>query len=242
MNRRPLIALAALLCTLTAVLPRPNAAHGQGSGGTVPITPEEVVRGDPSSPRISLIFNVGAGHTVAESSLETLRDRDVRTTFYIMGWWAERNPDALARIAAEGHEIASHGHSVFDLTQVSDAAIIQDLEAADRAISAVTGRTTRPLWNPSAGNRDARVRRVVASIGYRPTFWTIDSFDWQQNASADSVYRRVMDNISNGAIVELHYDSPRTTSSTAATLGRLIDDLRARGYQPVTMTELIVGS
>jgi hypothetical protein len=45
MNRRPLIALAALLCTLTAVLPRPNAAHGQGSGGTVPITPEEVVRG-----------------------------------------------------------------------------------------------------------------------------------------------------------------------------------------------------
>jgi peptidoglycan/xylan/chitin deacetylase (PgdA/CDA1 family) len=174
--------------------------------------------------------------------LDTLRDRGLRTTFFVLGWWAERFPEILARIAADGHEVASHGHSVFDLTRVSDAEVIADLERADAAIAAVTGRSTRPLWSPSAGYRDARVRRLAASIGFRPIFWTLDSGDWRENATADGVYRRVMDNTVNGAIVVLHFDSPTTTASTAAVLGSIIDDLRARGFEPVTVTDLLVGA
>ena len=200
------------------------------------------MRGDPSSPRVALVVNVGAGYTPAVSMLDTLRDRGLRTTFFVLGWWAEDHPDLLARIAADGHEVASHGHSVFDLTRVSDAEVIADLERADAAIAAVTGHTTRPLWSPSAGYRDARVRRLAASLGYRPIYWTIDSGDWQTTATADGVYRRVMDRTVNGAIVVLHFDSPTTETSTAAVLGRLIDDLRARGFQLVTVTELLVGN
>jgi peptidoglycan/xylan/chitin deacetylase (PgdA/CDA1 family) len=205
------------------------------------VSAEEVVRGDAASPRVSLVINVGAGHTPAESMIDTLRERGLRTTFFVLGWWAERHPALLARIAADGHEVASHGHSVFDLTRVSDAEVIADLERAEAAISAVTGRTTRPLWSPSAGYRDARVRRLAASIGFRPIYWTVDSRDWQPQATADSVYRRVMDETVNGAIVVLHFDSPTTTTTTAAVLGRLIDDLRARGFELVTVTELLTG-
>src|SRR5437764_5390305 len=158
--------MAALLCVTSTW---PAAVSGQAdAAATVPVSPEEVVRGDASSPRIVLAINVGAGSTPAESMLDTLRERGVRTTFFVLGWWAERFPDILTRMAADGHEIASHGHSVFDLTRVSDAAVVADLEAADAAISAVTGHTTRPLWSPSAGYRDARVRALAARLGYRP--------------------------------------------------------------------------
>ena len=75
----------------------------------------------------------------------------------MLGWWAERQQTILKRIADDGHEVASHGHSVFDLTKVSDAAVRADLENADAVISAVTGKTTRPLWSASASARDARV-------------------------------------------------------------------------------------
>jgi peptidoglycan-N-acetylglucosamine deacetylase len=208
---------------------------------SVPVSADEVVRGNPASPRISLVVNVGAGYTPAVSMLDTLRERGLRTTFFVLGWWADRHPEILARIGADGHEVASHGHSVFDLTRVSDAEVAADLEAAERAIAGVTGRTTRPLWSPSAGYRDARVRRIAASLGYRPIYWTVDTLDWQPQATAAGVYQRVMDLTTNGAIVVLHFDSPATTTSTAAVLGQLIDDLRARGFELVTITELLTG-
>jgi peptidoglycan/xylan/chitin deacetylase (PgdA/CDA1 family) len=205
----------------------------------VEVSPDEVVRGDPSKPNITLAINVGAGSEPAVSMLDTLRDKGVRTTFFVLGWWADRQPEILRRIAADGHEVASHGHSVFDLTTVSDAEVRADLERADASISAVTGKTTRPLWSASAGARDARVRQVAASIGYRPIYLTVDSLDWTLDATADSVYQRVMERTVNGAIVVCHFDSPTTVRSTAVALPRLIDDLRAAGFSLVTITDLL---
>src|SRR5438067_8406198 len=146
----------------------------QVSAPSVPASADEVLHGDPSLPNVALVFNVGAGFEPATSILDSLDDRQERATFFVMGWWADRHPDVLRQIADRGHEIASHGHTIFDLTQASDAQVRADLEAADAAIGAVTGRTTRPLWSPSAGYQNARVRAVAASLGYRPILWTID--------------------------------------------------------------------
>ena len=104
---------------------------------------------------------------------------------------------------------------------------------------AVTGRTTRPLWSPSAGYRDARVRAIAANLGYRPILWTVDSADWTLEATPESVYSHVMNGATNGAIVVLHFDSPTTRNSTAEVLPALIDNLRGAGYRLVTITELL---
>ena len=212
-----------------------------GPARAVEVSDEEVVRGDPSRPNVSLVINVGAGSEPAVSMLDTLKEKGLRTSFFVLGWWAEREPGRtiLKRIADDGHEVASHGHSVFDLTKVSDAAVRADLENADAVISAVTGKTTRPLWSASAGARDARVNRIAASLGFRPIYLTVDSLDWTQDATADSVYNRVMERTVNGAIVVLHFDSPTTVRSTAGALPRLIDDLRAKGFSLMTVTELL---
>lgn len=206
---------------------------------TVEVSPEEVVRGNPDRPNITLVINVGAGHEVGLSMLDTLKEKGYKTTFFILGWWADRNPDIVKRIAADGHEIASHGHTVFDLTTVSDAAVREDLERADASLSSITGKTTRPLWSASAGARDARVNRIAASLGYRPIYLTVDSLDWTYEATADSVYNRVMERTGNGAIVLMHFDSPTTVRSTAVALPRLIDDLRGAGFNLVNITDLL---
>jgi peptidoglycan/xylan/chitin deacetylase (PgdA/CDA1 family) len=208
---------------------------------TVPVSDEEVVRGDPARPWVSLVINAGAGHTPATEMLATLRERRVWTTFFLMGWWAERQPELVARIAAEGHEVASHGHAIFDLTRASDADVVEDLERADAVISAASGRSTRPLWSPSAGYRDARVRRLAASIGYRPIFWTLDSGDWRPESTAAGVRDRVLGNASNGAIIVMHFDSPRSADTLAPVLPAMIDGLREQGYRLVTITELVTG-
>ena len=117
-----------------------------------------------------------------------------------------------------------------------------DLESADLAISAVIGRSTRPLWSPSAGYRDARVRAIAASLGYRPILWTVDSADWTLEATPESVYSHVVNGARNGAIVVLHFDSPTTRASTAEVLPAIIDTLRTTGYRLVTITELLTTS
>src|SRR5438132_7695326 len=99
-------ALLMFFIGVACALPAPLGAQADTQPPTVPVSAEEIVRGDASRPWVSLVFNAGAGYTPAAVILDTLRERDVRTTFFIMGWWAERQPALVARIAEEGHEIA----------------------------------------------------------------------------------------------------------------------------------------
>lgn len=212
--------------------PTPRAKH-------VPVSDEEIWHGPSDQARVSLVINAGAGYEPADEILDVLASRHVHATFFLMGWWAEQHPDLVRRIQAGGHEIGSHGYKVFDLTQVSDAEVAADLEHADAVIRAITGASTRPLWSASAGYRDDRVRAIAARLGYRPIYWTVDSGDWREDATADGVLRRALDGAANGAIIVFHLDSPRSRTVTAAVLGQVIDGLRARGLEPVTITELV---
>jgi peptidoglycan/xylan/chitin deacetylase (PgdA/CDA1 family) len=234
------LAPLSLLLLLLALLACPAAvlAH-ERSEPSVPVSDAAVVSGDPNLANVALVFNVGAGFEPATAILDTLADHQQHATFFVMGWWAARHPDVLRQIAGGGHEIASHGHSIFDLTQATDAQVRDDLESADAAISAVTGRTTRPLWSPSAGYHDARVRGIAASLGYRPITWTVDSGDWTGEATAESVYSHIVNGASNGAIIVLHFDSPTSVDTTAQVLPAAIDTLRSAGFRLVTITELL---
>jgi polysaccharide deacetylase family protein (PEP-CTERM system associated) len=54
--------------------------------------------------------------------LEIFSDAGTRATFFVLGWVADRVPDLVRRIAAQGHEVASHGYGhrlVYDLTRRS---------------------------------------------------------------------------------------------------------------------------
>lgn len=217
----------------------PVATPAPAPAKRVPVSASEILRGPAGEPRVGLVINAGSGFPPAEELLEILAAKGVKTTFFLMGWWAERNPALVRRISDDGHEIASHGYQVFDLTLVSDAAVIDDLERADAVLSGITGRSTRPLWSPSAGYRDARVREIAARLGYRPILWTQDSGDWREDATAAGVYRQSMAGAFNGSIIVLHLDSPQSRAATAAVFGRLIDDLRAKGLEPVTISELV---
>ena len=221
------------LCALWLLCLAPSAT------AQVAVSDAEVLQGNPDVANVALVFNVGAGYTPATEILDILDEHHLHLTFFVMGWWAEKHPDVLRQIAEGGHEIASHGHSIFDLTQATDAEVRADLESADAAISAVTGRTTRPLWSPSAGYRNPRVRAVAANLGYRPILWTVDSADWTTEATPESVYSHVMNGAATGAIVVLHFDSPTTRNSTAEVLPALIDNLRGAGYRLMTITELL---
>ncbi|MGD9893207.1 MAG: polysaccharide deacetylase family protein [Dehalococcoidia bacterium] len=225
--------------TPSSPAPEPSPSPSPASHKRVPVSVEEILRGPADVPQVSLVINAGSGYPPADEILDILAAKGVKTTFFLMGWWAERNPELVRRIHDEGHEIASHGYRIFDLTLVTDAEIVADLERAEAVISGITGQSTRPLWSPSAGYRDARVRGIAARLGYRPILWTQDSGDWRDNATADGVFRQSIAGAVNGSIIVLHLDSPQSRTATATIFGRLIDALREQGLEPVTISELV---
>jgi polysaccharide deacetylase family protein (PEP-CTERM system associated) len=90
--------------------------------------------------------------------LDLLAEHGVRATFFVLGWVAERHPDLVRRIAAQGHEIASHSYWHRLVYELTPDAFREDLARArgvleDAAGVRVTGFrapsysvTSRSLW------------------------------------------------------------------------------------------------
>ncbi|MDQ3692045.1 MAG: polysaccharide deacetylase family protein [Chloroflexota bacterium] len=204
-----------------------------------PANPPYLVSGSPGCDRVALIFNIGVGADPATGILDTLLAADVPATMFVMGWWAEQDPPVLERMVQEGYLIGSHGYAANELPTLTDGDVLRDLDLAEAAVMEATGSPPAPYFTPYAAAIDARVRHLVADQGYLSVAWEVPAADYGADATEESVYARVMDNIYDGAIVELHLDGPASAQSTGRALPRLIDDLRARGYQFVTIPELL---
>lgn len=198
------------------------------------------IEGTPGCNRIALIFNVGQGFEPSTGILDILERHDVPATMFVMGWWAEKNPELLERMVDQGLEIGSHGEAGIPLTQRSDEDVVQDVRTAAAKISAVIGDDLGPAFTPYAAAMDDRVRALVASTGYLPVNWRVTSDDWDYDATAEAIWENVVPNAYDGAIVEFHFDGPATKTSTQRALPWVIDALSNRGYQFVTISDMML--
>jgi peptidoglycan/xylan/chitin deacetylase (PgdA/CDA1 family) len=204
------------------------------------VTPAVVVRHGREGRRwIALTFDAGsdAGYTAA--ILDLLATRHVRATFSVTGAFARANPALVARIAREGHVLVNHtdSHLSFtgrstNTTGLSSSERAAQLIRADGAISAITGATSRPWFRPPYGDIDAETPMDVARAGYSYVLlWTVDSLGWRGTAPS-TVVARCLDGATPGGILLLHVGS---ASTDAVALPGVIDGLRARGYELVTV-------
>jgi polysaccharide deacetylase family protein (PEP-CTERM system associated) len=100
--------------------------------------------------------------------LDLFAERGVNATFFVLGWVAERHPDLVRRIAANGHEVASHSYwhrLVYDLTPDQ---FREDLRRARGVIEDAIGRRVRGFRAPSYSvvERSLWALDVLADEGY----------------------------------------------------------------------------
>jgi peptidoglycan/xylan/chitin deacetylase (PgdA/CDA1 family)/uncharacterized protein YraI len=199
-----------------------------------------LVEGDTACKRVALTFNIGIGYTPSQSVLSTLTTKGAKATMFPMGWWAERGSAYLRQLDAAGFVIGTHGDQARFLTDQTDALIQQDTSDSITAIETVLGHPIDPYHTPYAADTDNRVRTVVSAMGLLPVGWRIAANDYASTATESDVYNRVMGSMYPGAVVEFHLDGPATEQSTARALPRIIDALRAQGYQLVTVPEMVI--
>ncbi len=101
-----------------------------------------------------------------EAILRILREAgDTRATFFILGWVAEREPELVRRIAAAGHEVASHGYNHELVYEQSEAAFRADVRASRELLQRLSGQAVVGYRAPSFSITEAGLR-ILAEEGF----------------------------------------------------------------------------
>ena len=185
---------------------------------------------------IALTFDDGpSSHT--SRLLDALNARGARATFFTTGRAVNANPHIAARIVSEGHEIACHAHTHPLLTNLSADAIRRELTNSRNAIYNATG-VFPALFRPPYGGQNSTVRSVAAEFNMPLIFWNIDTEDWRSR-NAQAILRTVVTangtpRVRDGDIILMH----DTVSATVEATIQIIDQLQARGFYFVTVSQL----
>jgi cellulose synthase/poly-beta-1,6-N-acetylglucosamine synthase-like glycosyltransferase/peptidoglycan/xylan/chitin deacetylase (PgdA/CDA1 family)/spore germination protein YaaH len=198
--------------------------------------------------KIALTFDDGPDPEWTPRILDILKTKHVPATFFIIGENAEMSPRLVQREIAEGHDVGNHTFTHPNLGDSPPGIVALELNATQRLFEALTGRSMRLFRAPYFGDAEPTTADELVPIaqaqqmGYISVGLHIDPNDWQR-PQADQVVARVMQQIATtnvdrkGQVVLLH-DGGGERSQTVAALPRIIDGLRAKGYQFVTVSQL----
>lgn len=104
-----------------------------------------------------------------ERILEMLSAAGARATFFVLGWVAERHPELVVAIHAQGHEVACHGYSHQVVHEMGPQVFREDLRRAKGILEEITGERVigyrAPSWSVSP--ETAWVFEVLAEEGFR---------------------------------------------------------------------------
>ncbi|MCZ8517298.1 polysaccharide deacetylase family sporulation protein PdaB [Paenibacillus filicis] len=185
---------------------------------------------------IALTFDISWGEVRTEPILKVLEDKGVKkATFFLSSPWSKSHPDLVKRIVSGGWEIGSHGHKHVNYSSLNDDEIRTQIKTAHQIISETTGQTPNLIRMPN-GDFDKRVLRIANDLNYNVIQWDTDSLDWK-NPGVDNIVNRVVTNAHPGAIVLLHASD--SSKQTHEALPIIIDKLRDKGYEFVSVSELM---
>ncbi len=204
--------------------------------------------------QVALTFDDGPDAEWTPKILDVLKRYGVRGTFLMIGEEAQNNVGILQRAYREGHEIGNHTFTHPDISEISTNALDLQLNATERLFASKLG--VQPLYfrppysidqEPDTNDQAAPVERIQG-LGYVIVGNKIDTNDWDEHPRkspqeiTESVFQQ-MDVMkvrpwARGSIILLH-DGGGDRSATVAALPKLIEALRARGYEIVPVSQLL---
>jgi peptidoglycan-N-acetylglucosamine deacetylase len=199
--------------------------------------------------KIVLSFDDGPDGRWTPKILDILKEKKVPGIFFVIGDQANRAPDLLKREYNEGHEIGNHTwtHPQFD--EISRTQLKWELNLTQRLIESTLGVKSLFFRPPYGIDHQPEYAEEVAQLpypqelGYIIVGQRIDPDDWRMTEDkhqrpAQEIADEVLRQAKNGNIVLLH-DGGGERAQTVAALPLIIDKLRAKGYQFVSVADLL---
>ena len=174
------------------------------------------------------------GNDDTEQLIDILKEYEVPATFFVVGAWVDKYPESVKQLSDAGHQIQNHSNTHPYMTQLSKTQICDEINACNDKIETIT--KVRPtLIRPPYGDYNNSVVDTVQSLDMYTIQWSVDSLDWKDNATPDSICKRVTSKVKNGSIVLFHNDADHTP----AALPNILKCLKDEGYEFVFIEDLI---
>ncbi|MCX5746000.1 MAG: polysaccharide deacetylase family protein [Proteobacteria bacterium] len=192
--------------------------------------------GDPHRKTVALTFDDGPSAPYTTKILSILKANDVKATFFFLGDRVEASPELARAVVEDGHAIGNHTYDHPSLVLESASSVRAQLRRAENAIIAATG--VRPkFFRPPYGAADSFTLDEARRLGYVAIEWSNSSKDWLR-PGANAIADRVLRQVKNGSIILLH-DGGGDRSQTVAAVTKLIPELKRRGFEFVTVPEML---
>ncbi len=209
------------------------AVFAQGQYGNV------YCRNSSHKGKIALTFDDGPHPRYTEKILHILEEYGITATFFVIGVNAENYPDALQLILDSGCEIGNHTYSHAHINQLEPDQIKQQILKCQDILYEKTG--IRPcVFRPPEGVVPKCLNGIMEETDYNVVLWSIDTLDWAMNPS-ENISKTVLKNLQGGDIILMH-DYVSGGNTTCDALRIMIPQILAKGYEFVTVSELINGS
>ena len=187
---------------------------------------------------IYLTFDAGYENGFTDDILNTLKEKEVSATFFLVEHYMNTSPELVKRMADEGHTVANHTASHPDISKLNTKEELQkELTPVEEKYRQITGSDMLKIYRPPQGKYSERNLEQAKELGYATVFWSLAYVDWN-NASQpnpESAIQKLDSRIHNGAIVLLH----STSETNAKILGTLIDHWRGMGYTFGSLEDLV---
>lgn len=198
--------------------------------------------GDVSQKKIALTFDDGPNEPYTSQILDILKSYNIKATFFLIGKNVEAYPEVLKRMVKEGHCIGNHTYSHPELALKSKTQIGNQIKKTEEAIFKASG--IRPyLFRPPYGLDNPWVFIETEKMSYVIIKWSVSGHNGGKDIPFDKILERVLRGVENGSIILLH-DGDRLIkgadrSQMVKALPLIIESLQKRGYQLITIPELL---
>jgi len=183
--------------------------------------------------KVAFTMNCAWSAEDIDSILKTLEKENVKITFFLVGDWIDKNPEAVKKISDKGHEIGTHSDTHPHVNNLTYEKNIEEIEKCNDKIERITGKRTN-LYRTPYGEYNNTVISAAQDKGYYCIQWNLDTLDYN-GLTGEEMWNRIKHKLKNGSIILSH----NGTSHTADSLEMLIKNIKQSGYEIVKVSDII---
>lgn len=182
--------------------------------------------------KVALTMNCAWNADDIDNILKILEENNTKITFFMVGDWIEKYPDAVKKIFNAGHEIGSHSDTHPHVNNLSYEENIEEIEKSNDKIEKITGNRTN-LYRTPYGEYNQTVIQSAKDSGYYAIHWSLDTLDYT-GLTGNEMWNRIK-NVESGDIILMH----NGTEHTADSLDMILKNIKEKNLEVVKVSDLI---
>ncbi len=188
---------------------------------------------DRDDKKISLTFDAAWDAEDTDELIGILKENGVSASFFTVGGWVNRFPDAVKKFYDNGHEILNHSDTHAHMANLTAEQVATELNECENKIQNITGVSYK-LFRAPYGEYNDGVIKAAREAGYTTIQWDVDSLDWKE-LTAEEISKRVISKSKGGSIILMHNGA----ENTPAALRIILPALKEKGFEFVPVSQLI---